>query len=120
MNEPSSALRAAVIERAARAIEAAKLQVIGLYWQSGGHRLDLVATPGDGILAAVEVRVVAHSTVDACVSGISEDCIRQLTGAARERMREHDADYEALWLILVMVDPDGSVELVVGNAAEVA
>ena len=38
----------------------------------------------------------------------------------REWMREHDADYDALWLVIVAVDPDGSVELVVGNAAEVA
>ena len=56
MNEPSSALRAAAIERAALTIEAAKLQVIDWDWMSGEHRLDLVATPGDGILAAVEVR----------------------------------------------------------------
>jgi hypothetical protein len=35
MNEPSSALRTATITRAARAIEAAKLQVIDRDWQSG-------------------------------------------------------------------------------------
>jgi hypothetical protein len=34
-------------------------------------------------------------------------------------MREHDARYDDLWLVIVMVDPDGPVELVVGNAAEV-
>jgi Holliday junction resolvase-like predicted endonuclease len=121
MNEPSSPLRAAVIERAARAIEAAKLKVINRDWRSGEHRLDLVATPGDGILAAVEVRDVAHGTLGACVTAISEDRIRQLTGAGgREWMREHDDDYGDLWLVIVMVDPDGSVELVVGDAAEVA
>jgi Holliday junction resolvase-like predicted endonuclease len=119
MNEPSSSLRAAAIERAALTIEAAKLQVIDRDWRSGEHRLDLVATPGDGILAAVEVRAVAHGTPDACITAISEDRIRQLTGAGREWMREHD-DYDDLWLVIVMVDPDGSVELVVGNAAEVA
>jgi Holliday junction resolvase-like predicted endonuclease len=120
MNEHSSALRAAAIERAVRAIEAAKVQVIGRDWQSGEHRLDLVATPGDGILAAVEVRAVAHGTFDACITAISEARIRQLAGAAREWMREHDADYDALWLVIVTADPDGSVEFVVGNAAEVA
>jgi Holliday junction resolvase-like predicted endonuclease len=120
MNEPSSALRAAAIERDARAIEAAKLQVIDRDWQSGEHRLDLVATPGDGILAAVEVRAVAHGTLGACITAISEDRIRQLTGAGHEWMREHDAGYDVLWLVIVTVDPDGSVELVVGNAAEVA
>ena len=30
-----------------------------------------------------------------------------------------DARYDDLWLVIVMVDPDGPVELVVGNAAEV-
>jgi Holliday junction resolvase-like predicted endonuclease len=120
MNEPASGLRTAGIERAARAIKAAKLQVIDRDWQSGEHRLDLLATPGDGILAAVEVRAVAHGTLNARITAISEDRIRQLTGAAREWMREHDAGYDALWLVIVTVDPDGSVELVVGNAAEVA
>ena len=119
MNKPSSALRTAAIEQAALTIEAAKLQVIGRDWQSGEHRLDLVATPGDGILAAVEVRVVAHGELDACITAISEDRIRRLTGAGREWIREHD-DYDDLWVVIVMVDPDGSVELVVGDAAEVA
>ena len=119
MNEPSSALRAAAIERAARAIEADKLQVIDRDWQSGEHRLDLVATPGEGILAAVEVRAVAHGTLGTCVTAIGEDRIRRLTGAGREWMREHD-DYDDLWLVIVMVDLDGPVALVVGNASEVA
>jgi Holliday junction resolvase-like predicted endonuclease len=87
MNEPSSALRAAAIKRAARAIEADKLQVILRDWQSGEHRLDLVATPGAGILAAVEVRGVAHGTLGACITAVSEDRIRQLTGARRDRSR---------------------------------
>jgi Holliday junction resolvase-like predicted endonuclease len=113
MNEPSSTPSAAAIERAALAIEAVKLQVIDRDWQSGEHRLDLVATPGDGILAAVEVRAVAHGTRDERITAISEDRIRQLTGAAHEWIREHDARYDDLWLVIVMVDPDGSVELVV-------
>ena len=89
-------------------------------WQSGEHRLDLVATPGDGILAAVEVRAVAHGTLGACVTAISEDRIRQLTDAARAWMREHDARYDDLWVVMVTVDPDGCAEVVAGNAAEVA
>jgi len=72
MNEPS-ALRAAAIERAAHVIEAAKLQVIDRDWRSGEHHLDLVATPGGDILAAVEVRTVAHGTLGACVTAITED-----------------------------------------------
>ena len=51
---------------------------------------------------------------------MSEDRIRQLTGAGLEWMREHDARYDDLWLVIVMVDPDGPVALVVGDAAEVA
>ena len=120
MNELSSALRAAAIERVAGAIEAVKLQVIGRDWQSGEHRLDLVATPGDGILAAVEVRAVAHGALGACVTAISADRILQLVGAGHAWMREHDARYDDLWLVIVTVDPDGSAGLVVGDAAEVA
>ena len=120
MNEHSSALRATVIGRAARAIEAAKLQVIDRDWQSGEHRLDLVATPGDGILAAVEVRAVAYGILGACITAISEDRIRQLTDAGRAWIREHDTRYDDLWVVIVTVDPDGSAGLVAGNAAEVA
>jgi Holliday junction resolvase-like predicted endonuclease len=120
MNEPSSPLRATAIERAAQAVEAAKLRVIGRDWQSGEHRLDLVATRGDGILAAVAVRAVAHGTLSACITAISEARILQLTGAGCAWLREHDARYDDLWLVIVTVDPDGSVELVVGNAGEVA
>ena len=120
MNEPSSALRAAAIEQAARAIEADKLQVIDRDWQSGEHRLELTATPGAGILAAVEVRAVAHGTPGACITAISEDRIRQLTGAGREWIRQHDARYDDLWLVIVTAGPDGSAGLVAGNATEVA
>jgi hypothetical protein len=98
MNEHSSALRATVIGRAAPAIEAAKLQVIDRDWQSGEHRLDFVATPGDGILAAVAVWAVAYGILGACISATSEDRIRRPTAAAREWMRGHDADYDDLWL----------------------
>jgi Holliday junction resolvase-like predicted endonuclease len=120
MNEPSSALPTAAIARASRAIEAAKLQVIDRDWQSREHRLDLVATPGEGILAAVEVWGIALGTFDTLITAISEDRVRQLAGAAREWMREHHADYGTLWLVIVTVDPNGSIELIVGNATEVA
>ena len=119
MNEPSSALRAAAIERAARAIQADKLQVIDRDWQSGEHRLDLAATPGAGIFAAVEVRAVAHGAPGACITAISEDRIRQLTDAGRAWIREHDIRYDDLWVVIATVDPDGSAGLVAGNAAEV-
>ena len=119
MNEPS-ALRAAAIERAAQVIEAAKLQVIDRDWTSGEHHLDLVATPGTDILAVIEVRTVAHGTLAACVTAITDDRFRQATGAAHAWMREHDARYDDLWLVIVTLDPDGSAGFAIGNAAEVA
>jgi hypothetical protein len=62
MNEPSSALRMAAIEVAARAIQTAKLQEIGRRWRFDEHRLDLVTTLEDGILASVEARAVAYGS----------------------------------------------------------
>jgi Holliday junction resolvase-like predicted endonuclease len=114
----SCAGRAAAIERAANAIEAAKLRVIDRDWSSGGHHLDLVATPGEDILAAVEVRAVAHGIPGACVTAVTEDRFRQATDASRAWMREHGTRYEDLWLVIVTVDPDGCAEATVGNAAE--
>lgn len=119
MND-SSALRATAIERAAHAIEAAKLRVLARDWNSGEHHLDLVATPGEDILAAVEVRAVAHGTLGPCVTAVPEARFWQATDAARAWMREHGTRYEDLWLIVVTVDPDGSVAVSVGNVAEVA
>jgi Holliday junction resolvase-like predicted endonuclease len=111
-------VRAAAIERAVNAIEAAKLRVIDRDWSSGGHHLDLVATPGEDILAAVEVRAVAHGIPSACVTAVTEDRFRQATDASRAWMREHGTQYEDLWLILVTVDPGSGVSIVTGNAAE--
>ena len=78
-------------------------------------------TPVPGVLpAAVEVRTVAHGTLGACITAISEDRIRQLTDAGRAWIREHDTRYDDLWVVIVTVDPEGSAGLVAGNAAEVA
>jgi Holliday junction resolvase-like predicted endonuclease len=110
MNEPSSTLRVAAIEVAARMTEAAKLQVSGRGWRSEEHRLDLVAIRGDGILATVEVRAVEHGTLDACITPTCEDRIRQLAGPAREWTRGYDAAYHDPWMVIVTVDPDGSVK----------
>jgi Holliday junction resolvase-like predicted endonuclease len=119
MNEPS-ATRAAALELAAYVIETAKLRVLDRDWHSGEHHLDLVATPGGDILAAVEVRAVAHGTLEACVTAITRDRCRQVTDAARAWIREHDGHYDDdPWLIIVTLDPDGTVEFALGNAAEV-
>ena len=120
MNDDSSALRAAAIKRAAHAIEAAKLRVLDRDWCSGEHRLDLVATPGEDILAAVEVRTVANGSLGACVTALTEARFWKATDAARAWMREHRASYEDLWVVLVTVDPASGVEVVTGNAAEVS
>lgn len=117
MND-SSAVRTAAIEQAVNAIEAAKLRVIDRDWNSGGHHLDLVATPGEDILAAVEVRAVAHGTLGPCVTAVTEARFWQAADAARAWMREHGTRYEDLWLVVVTVDPDGCAEVAAGNAAE--
>jgi DNA processing protein len=111
MNEPS-ATRAAAIDLAAYVIEAAKLRVLDRDWQSGEHHLDLVATPGGDILAAVEVRAVAHGTLETCVTAITQDRGHHVTDAAHAWIREHDGRYDdELWLIIVTLDPDGSVRV---------
>ena len=101
MINPSSAPRATAIEAAAQAIVLAKLQVFALDWRSAEHRPDLVATPDDSILGAVEVRVVAHGTLDACITAISVR-IRQLAGAAREWMRRHGAAVDLAVTVAVL------------------
>jgi len=110
MNEPSSPLRAAAIDLAAREIETGKLQVLDRDWRSGAHHLDLVATPGAGILAAVEVRDAAPAANGASltavsVTAVSEHRVRRLAGAAREWMRGNDDRYDDLWLVIVTVSP---------------
>jgi Holliday junction resolvase-like predicted endonuclease len=119
MNDPS-ALRADAIERAARVIEAAKLQVLDRDWSSGEYHLDLVATPGSDLLAAVEVRIVAPDAPSASVTTLTEARFRQATDAARAWIREHEAPYNDVWVVLVAVNPASGVQVVTGNTAEVA
>jgi len=118
MNEPS-ALGTDAVDRAASAIEAMNLRVLDRDWAFGRHHLDLVATPGGDILAAVEVRVTGHGTTGACVAALTEARFQQATDAGRAWMRQHGSRYEDLWVVLVTVDPDRGVRLVTGNAAEV-
>jgi Holliday junction resolvase-like predicted endonuclease len=120
MNDNSSAPHAAAIERAASVIEAAKLQVLDRDWASGEHRLDLVATPGSDILAAVEVRTVAPGTLGAYVTTLTETRFWQATDAARAWMREHQTLFNDLWVVLVTVDPASGAEVVTGNATGAA
>lgn len=117
----SSAVRAAAIERAASVIEAAKLRVLDRDWSSGRHHLDLVATPGADILAAVEVRSTAQDGyLGVFVAPLTEARFQQATDAARAWMRQREARYEDLWVVLVTVDPSIGVEVATRNAAGVS
>lgn len=117
MNDVSSALRTAAINRAARVLEGQKLQVLDRNWVSGEHHLDLVATPGSDILAAVEVRIVTQDSADARVATLTESRFWQATDAAREWKRQREAVFNDVWIILVSVDPASGIDVVTGNAA---
>jgi Holliday junction resolvase-like predicted endonuclease len=116
----SSAMRTAAIERAASAIEAAKLQVLDRDWSSGRHHLDLVTTPGGDILAAVQVRTVPYETPGPYVTALTEDRFCQVTDALRAWAAEQGACYEDLWVIVVTVDPGAGIAVSAENAAGVA
>jgi Holliday junction resolvase-like predicted endonuclease len=118
MNDPS-ALRADAIERAARVIKAAKLQVLDRDWSSGGHHLDLVTTPGSDILAVLVVRAAKPGGARASLTVLSEAGFREATDALRAWMRERGTVYHDLWVVTVTVDPVTGVEVSLGNAAEV-
>jgi Holliday junction resolvase-like predicted endonuclease len=117
MNDMFSALRTAAIKRAEQVLEGQKLQVLDRDWNHGEHHLDLVATPGSDILAAVEVRIVTQGTMGACVVTLTEARFWQATDAVRAWMRQHEAVYNDVWVILVSVDPVSGVEVVTGSAA---
>lgn len=87
--------------------------------ERGGHRLDLVASPGSDILAAVEVTVAAPCAPGVCMAALTEDRFRKATGALREWMRQREALYRDLWVVLVTVDPDHGTGVVTANAAGV-
>jgi Holliday junction resolvase-like predicted endonuclease len=108
-------VRAVAISRAASVIEAAQLHVLGRDWSSGPHRLDLVATPGADILAAVEVRITTSEASPSALVALTEAQFLKATDAARAWMRQRDARYEDLWVVLVTVDPSAAIELVTQN-----
>lgn len=120
MNNVSSAARTAAVERAARALEERRLRVLDRDWACGEHYLDLVASPGPGIVAAVEVTTVAADTAGACVATLTETRLREAAGAAREWARRHQVACKVVWIVLVTVDPAADLAVVTGNAAGVA
>lgn len=116
MNDVSAALHAAAVNRAARVLEGQKMQVLDRNWTSGDHHLDLVATPGSDILAAVEVAIVTRGSEGASVATLTESRFRQVTDAAREWKRRREGLFGDLWVILVSVDPAGGTAIDIGNA----
>ncbi len=121
MND-SPASPADATERAADVIEAARLQVLDRNWDSGEHHLDLVASPGSDILAAVEVKTVTPGTPPgACLTTVTETRFLQAAAAARAWIAERGGGfYTDLWVIVVTLDPASGLQVVTGNAAEVA
>lgn len=117
MNDVSSALHTAAIERAARVLEAEKLQVLDRDWTFGEHHLDLVATPGSDILAAVEVVIATRGSRDARIAALTESRFRQVADAARVWKQRREVLFGDLWVVLVSVDPASGTEVAAGNAA---
>jgi Holliday junction resolvase-like predicted endonuclease len=93
------------------------MHVLDRNWTSGEHHLDLVATPGSDILAAVEVTIVTQGFLGACVATLTESRFRHATDAARELKRQREVHFNDLWVVLISVDPASGVEVVTGNAA---
>jgi len=116
VNDVSSALRTAAVNRAARVLEGQKLQVLDRNRASGEHHLDLVTTPGSDILAAAGVRIVTRDSLAACMAALTEARFRQAADAARERQRQREGLFHDLRGILAAVDPASGTEVVTGNA----
>lgn len=117
MNDVSCGVRAAAIERAARVLEQQQLQVLDRDWTWDEHYLDLVATPGAGIMAAVEVMPVAAGTPGVRAATLTETRFREAAGAVRAWARQHRAMCKVVWIVLVTVDPAAGLHVLTANAA---
>jgi hypothetical protein len=106
------------VTRAVRVLEEHKFRVLEENWWSGEHRLTLVATPGAGILAGVEVRSAASLVTAGCVTALGADRVCGVTTALRDWNREHGGEFDELWFVIVTLHPGGA-SVVSGNAAEV-
>jgi Holliday junction resolvase-like predicted endonuclease len=107
------------VERAVRVLEHHKLTVLEESWQSGRHRLTIIATPGGGILAGVEVRSAASPVPAGCLTVLTADHVTAVVQALQAWNREHGGKFDELWLAIVALHPDGAFEVVSGDAAEV-
>ena len=106
------------VRRAARVLIHHKLTVLEENWQFGGHRLTFIATPGGGILAGVEVRPAATPILPGCLMALSADRVTTVVQALRAWNREHGGEYDELWFIIVTLHPEGAIEVISGNAAD--
>ena len=106
-------------KRATRVLIHHKLTVLDENWQSGGHRLTIIATPGGGILAGVEVRSAASPVPPGCLTALTADRVTSVVQALHAWNREHGGEFDELWFVIVTLHPKDAFEVVSGNAAEV-
>ena len=107
------------VKRAARVLIHHKLTVLEENWQSGGHRLTIIATPDGGILAGVEVRSAASPVPPGCLTALTADRVTSVVQALHAWNQEHSGEFDERWFIIVTLHPEGAIEVVSGNAADV-
>ena len=107
------------VKRATDVLKHHKLTVLEENWQSGRHRLTIIATPGGGILAGVEVRSATSPVPPGCLTALTADRVTSVVQALHAWIREHGAEFDELWFIIVTLHPEGTFEVTSGNAAEV-
>ena len=106
------------VRRAVHVLKHHKITVLKENWRSGQHRLTIIATPGGGILAGVEVRSAASPAPAGCLTALSAGRVTSVVQALQAWNREHDGRFDELWFAIVTLHPDGAFEVVSGNAAE--
>ena len=107
------------VTRANRVLIHHKLTVLEENWQSGGHRLTIIATPGGGILAGVEVRSAASPVPPGCLTALTADRVTSALQAPHAWNQEHGGEFAELWFVIVTLYPERAIEVVSGNAADV-
>ena len=118
MNEQAPHLADETVKRAARLLEQHKFKVLEENWQSGRRRLAIVATPGGGILAGVEVRSAAAPAPGGCLTAFTAHRVSAVIRDLYAWSRQHNAgEFDEFWLVIVMLHPDGTVDVVSRDAA---
>ena len=112
-------IKGEAVKRATGVLKHHKLTVPDENWQSARHRLTIIATPGGGILAGVEVRSATSPVPPGCLTALTADRVTSVVQALHAWNREHGAEFDELWFIIVTLHPEGTFEVTSGNAAEV-